>query len=182
MQANLIVERNGRKRTAWYEAEGARVKVSSRCRTIKEAEAWLRPKEVPPGSLRQGEFYFVPVPHDEIGDPDKPDGYEQTSQYSWRAERWMHWAYLDAKARHCPEECRVRLVWGETAFIGRKGRIRTHRWEARPRVFVSGSVSHPEHGDLELPQHEGGWWYEVIPNRAHGPWRPGHSRFGGGID
>ena len=173
-----VLYRNSKK--AWYEAEGTRVRVSSRCRTVEEAENWLRPKGVPPDALRQGEFYFVPVPADEAGNPEEPDWYAETSEYSWRAERWTTWPALDARGRHRPEECRVLVTWGETAFIGRRGRIRTHRWQGRPRVFVSGSVEHPEHGVLELPKHQGGWWYQVIPNRAHGPWRP--ARTGMGID
>ena len=167
-------------RRAWYEAEGAKVKVSSRCRTVEEAENWLRPKGVPPDALRQGEFYFIPAPAEQVGDPKKLPWTARTGWQSSREEWWTTWRALDARGRHRPKECRVLLTRGETAFIGRGGRVRTHRWEGRPRVYVRGAVEHPEHGVLQLPPHQAGGWYEVIPNRAHGPWRPAHA--GMGID
>ena len=183
MEVKVLYRENTKEtRKAWYEAEGARVRVSSRCKTVEEAEQWLRPKGVPPDALRQGEFFFVPAPTEEVGNPDELGWYAQTSQYSWRAGHWTRWRALDFRARHRPQECRVLITYGQTGFIGRGGQVRTHGWQGRPHVYVRGSVSHPEHGDLQLPAHERGQWYEVIPNKAHGPWRPRDDRFGGGID
>lgn len=196
------------------------VRVPLRCRTVEDALDWLRPDDVPRGSLRQGEFYFIPSggPHaaagcdhspkrgqcpnpqcewgkvysEDPGDrgtacptcggsgqgPLGPAGVHESdcgssetteagSEYRWTVD-WQ----ATFSRRHTATRCRAVIKSGEVAFIGRR-KVKTHAFRARPRYFVAGEVEHYEHGTLVLPAHSRAYhgisWYEVVPNRAHGP-------------
>lgn len=155
------------------------VQVPLRLKTVEAALEWLRPAGVPEDALRQGEFYFVPSPghgpHDvagcyhadythvsryDCGSQEETDG---GSSYQWRV-RWE----ASFSATHSADHCLAVVKSGDVAFVGRR-RMRTHGFVGRPRYFVRGGVEHDEHGRLELPRHTSGAWYEVIPNRVHGP-------------
>ena len=134
-----------------------RVAVPMRCHTVEEAVAWLRPPEVPTGSLRQGEFFFRP------GQPPEADDYpvQTTAAGSERQTHTQNEAEFSAS--HHAEECVAVWDTGNTMFLGRR-HVHSHEWTGRPRYFVRGAVKHSEHTTLQLSE-----WHEVIPNRAHGP-------------
>lgn len=178
--------RNPRSRERWLTGEddghAYDVRVPMRIRSIADALEWLRPAGVPADALRQGEFYFLPArdPHVEYcyhaaedihsyyadgrivyrrGTEHGSDEFtEAGSVYRYRL------TYDQFSATHAADHC-VRVdKRGDVAFRGRR-RMRTHEFRARPRYFIWGGVTHPEHGRLDL----GPGWYEVVPNRAHGP-------------
>lgn len=117
----------------------------------------LAPEGVDEGTLRQGEWYFVPAKAPELSTFGawERDG-EESQAGSYTESRCYEVATFDRRRRHMPTECRVLERRGETG-------------RGRPRVYVRGSVAHPEHGTLILPD----GWYRVIPNHAHGPFAAG---------
>lgn len=164
-----------------------RTPVSMRCTTIQGALDWLRP--VPHRMLkRQGDLFFVPVALREglpsymhragnyyrlpgrgqynpwhstyneamangISRDDESNGYSSHT-YTYRAMTEI------GNTRHVAEFGLTLWKSGEVAFLGRR-KIRTHSYTAKPRFFVSGFVSHPQHETLELE----GWW-EVLPQNG----------------
>lgn len=157
------------------------VQVPLRIKTVEAALDWLRPAGVPADVLRQGEFYFLPSagPHAAAGCFHPADnkvmaadcgGEEVTeggSNYRWTVD-W----HASFSPSHTATRCYSVTKSGDVAFVGRR-KMRTHSFTARPSYFVAGTVEHPEHGTLELPAHgaahRGVSWYEVRPNKAHGP-------------
>jgi len=148
---------------------------AKKIKTLDEALAWLRPEDVPHYALRQGDLYFVPLPGwspplltTNLTRPDFSDAIEfnQPPPRTWRRTCCQEFSRLPAHSHRLEQPGRV--VWdeGETAFVGRKG-VRSHPWRGRPRYFVRGRITHPEHGMLDV----GYIWHEVVPNRAVGPWR-----------
>lgn len=135
------------------------VRVPLRCRTVDEALDWLRPAGVSPWAPRQGELFFVPeappAERDCILEEHTPAG---SSTYT-RCDHRIDWPIFGSD--HVADDAVI--VWREgwCAFIGRRGRIKHHRWEARPVAYVRGEVRHPEHGTLVLDG-----WHRVVPNRA----------------
>jgi len=151
------------------------VQVPLRIRTVEDALDWLRPAGIAADALRQGEFFFVPSrgPHDAAGchhesrilreDCGGEEVTEAGSVYRWRVD-WD----ASFSETHSATRCYSVTKSGEVMFVGRR-RMRTHTFVGRPRYFVRGSVEHGQHGRLQLLNHGWGPWYEVIPNRAHGP-------------
>lgn len=147
------------------------VRVPMRVKDVETALDWLRPKDVPPGTTRQGEFFFVPVqnPHNEFCD----HGYDGPRIHGYELYKGQScYRYSVAPSffsfTHVADECIVVVKSGETAFYSRrKGSVQAHSWTGRPRYFVRGVVRHTrgDHPDLNL----GDSWHEVIPNKAHGP-------------
>ena len=144
------------------------VEVPLRCQTVGEALDWLRPDGVDEDTPRQGEWYFV------RGDPE-PEGDQRTEAGSWRSVTHASVATFDRAGRHMPAECLLVEARGETCFLGRRA-VKSHAWTARPRLYVRGPITHPEHGTLTLAD----GWHEVVPNRAHGPFEVGS--VAGGMD
>ena len=153
------------------------VQVPLRLRTVEAALDWLRPAHVPADALRQGEFFFLPSPgpHAAAGcyhptegkvrreDCGGEDYTEAGSSYRWSVE-WN----ASFSQTHRATRCYAVTKSGDVLFRGRR-RMHSHAFVARPRYFVRGRVEHGQHGTLPLPRHADGLWYEVIPNRAHGP-------------
>lgn len=135
-----------------------RVQIPTRCRTVKQAVAWLRPARIREDALRQGQFFFLPV--------KLPEGNDYPVRTPRPAPHWRTHCKYDARfsATHVATECIA--VWnsGTPRFLGR-GRLHGHHWTGHPRYFVRGEVTHAKHAPLSL----GTTWHEVIPNRAHGP-------------
>jgi len=144
------------------------VQVPLRCQTLREALDWLRPDGVDEEAPRQGEWYFV------RRDPE-PEGDQRTEAGSWRSVTHASVATFDRAGRHMPAECLLVEARGETCFLGRRA-VKSHAWTARPRLYVRGPITHPEHGTLTLAD----GWHEVVPNRAHGPFEVGS--VAGGMD
>lgn len=130
------------------------VRVPLRCTTTEEAIDWLRPDGVRPDAPRQGDLWFVLSGRPSLG-------YEETGRYSWReAKGEKEWNVSIGGTRHIAEELLTIWTRGSTAFLGRDG-VASHRWEGRPRLYVRGRITHPEHGTLVL--HE---WHRVVPRRG----------------
>jgi len=153
------------------------VTVPLRIKTVQDAVDWLRPDDVPQDALRQGEFYFIPStgPHVVAGcyHPDPDHIYrEDCGSDEWTAAGSTYRYTVNWRASfsrtHTATTCYSVVKAGYVLFPGRRT-LKTHPFTGRPRYFVRGSVTHPEHGTLALPPHDLGEWYEVIPNRAHGP-------------
>jgi hypothetical protein len=166
-----------------------RVVVPMRIRTVEAALDWLRPDDVPADALRQGEFYLMPSggPHLMAGcehdaatpavreailrgerDPRQtPCGSEEHTE-AGSSYRWTVDDAASFSRTHEAESCWSVTKSGDVCFLGRK-RVRSHGFTGRPTYYVRGYVEHAEHGRLELPAHYQGRWYEVVPNRAHGP-------------
>lgn len=144
------------------------VRIPLHRRTIGEALAWLRPQDVPAAAPRQGEWYFVRRDPEPAGETYSPAGSRRTINY-------ISTDTFDHHRRHMPSQCLAVIADGATCFIGRK-KIKRHEWTGRTRIYVRGTITHPEHGMLSLPE----GWHEVIPNRAHGPF--GVGAFAGGLD
>lgn len=163
-----------------------RVTVPLHIRTVKDALDWLRPDHVPVDALRQGEFYFIPSagPHRAAGcthpDPKRireaDCGSHEYSDAGSHHEYRVVWRASFSR-RHTATVCRAVVKSGSVAFRGRRA-TRTHDYTARPTYYVRGEVVHDEHGTLTLPTHDPSYqddplhqgdWYEVVPNRAHGP-------------
>lgn len=154
------------------------VAVPMRFKDPQSALDWLRPKDVPIDALRQGEFYFVPSenPHELFCDEEHcrsfnrhgSTWFEGTSDYQFIMERG-DFSTSHYVPRSYGESWRATKA-GNVAFFGRRG-VAHHQFSGRPRYFVRGTVVHArgDHADLVLPAHPGGDWYEVIPNKAHGP-------------
>lgn len=153
-----------------------RVVVPLRIKTIDAALDWLRPAEVPADALRQGEFYFIPSagPHVAAGcrhgggrifldDCGSEEYTEAGSEYFWRVD-WN----ASFSRTHTAVRCYTVTKSGSVLFRGHR-KIKSHDFTSRPRYFVQGPITHGEHGSLELPPHPQGKWYEVIPNKVHGP-------------
>ncbi len=163
--------------TGTDDAAAFRVVVPIRLKTVEEAVEWLRPPNIPADALRQGEFYLLPShgPHVEAGcthpkgepirrDDCGSDEYtEAGSHYRYRAI-----GRASFSRTHAATDCKAVVKNGEVAFIGRRA-VKTHDFTGRPTYYVSGEVTHFEHGTLALSEHEQGRWYEVVPNKAHGP-------------
>lgn len=131
------------------------VRVPLRCRTVEDAIDWLRPDGVFPDDPRQGDLWFVRE------DPPQP-GFEDIGKRSWRETHVFRFHNESiAGTRHVAEEFALVEVSGSTAFVGRRGKIRHHAWQARPVGYAKGKISHPEHGVLVL---EG--WHRVVPRRG----------------
>ena len=146
-----------------------RVRVSARCTTIEAAVEWLRPAGVPEGSIRQGEFYFVPL---SIGEHDvSAKMLNQVDSYSWKypsllsetdagSSKALRMVEAQFSASHdAAQSIRVQ-VSGVTAFIGRRN-VKTHSWTGRIRFYVCGKVTHEHHPEIVLAD-----WHEVVPNKA----------------
>jgi len=163
-----------------------RVVVPLRITSVEAAVEWLRPAGVPADALRQGEFYFLPSdgPHVEAG-CDHPAGRPTNRADCGHGEytdAGSHYRYnvtwgASFSRTHTAADCKAVVKSGSVRFPGRRT-TKSHDFVSRPRYFARGSVQHDEHGTLELPchnplyqddpQHRGDW-YEVVPNRAHGP-------------
>lgn len=153
------------------------VKVPLRCKTVEDALDWLRPEGLQADAIRQGEFYFVPSsgPHRAAGchhesgekvyrsDCGSEEYTDAGSEYRWTVD----WDASFSRT-HRAKDCYSVVKSGSVQFVGRK-RVKSHSFTGRPRYFVRGPVEHSQHGTLELPKHAAGLWYEVVPNRAHGP-------------
>jgi hypothetical protein len=157
-----------RRLTGWDDGHVWTVEVPARLRTAKEALEWLQPEGVDEDTPRQGEWYFLPadghVAHmcdlaEERGHAD----YEEppTEAGSWH--RTLYKAGEWVRTRHRAECVVVAIKHGEVVSYGSKGRLRAHKYSSRPRLYVRGRITAPNHADLVL---EG--WHEVIGNRAVG--------------
>lgn len=148
------------------------VQVPARCKTIEQAIEWLRPAEVPADAPRQGDLFFVPQPRD--FKPSMLAESEYTPAGSYREVTVYHGPQalgnhrfdgIAGDTEHKYGVTRVVQAAGDTMFVGRR-KVKSHSWQGRPRYFVRGIVSHPEHTAIDL----GMLWHEVIRNRAAGPW------------
>jgi hypothetical protein len=157
-----------RRLTGWDDGHVWTVQVPLRLGTAKEALYWLLPDNLTGYWERQGEWFFVPVDSHTGGCCFKAlyDGSAIDSEGGSEYGTWHETVYQPAEwtnTRHRAQCAVVAQKSGEVAFVGRKGGIRTHRYTAKPRLFVQGSVTAPDHEKLFLER-----WYEVIGNRAVG--------------
>ena len=133
----------------------------------------VNPKKDP----RQGEYWFVEVPsplQEKLTFIREYPLREQTryftdagyvSDYSRKETRWEFGRF---SRTHHASECLHRVDSENTAFIGRKGSVKTHGWTAHSKFYVRGAVEHVDHGTLQLDM-----WHECVPNKAHGPFPVG---------
>jgi hypothetical protein len=157
-----------RRLTGWDDGHVWTVQVPSRLGTAEDALDWLVPDGMYDDDTRQGEWFFKPVDartawlcqHAWEGGSYLDVGSE-TEHGTWHQTSYRRGAWT--QTRHRAECVVVAQKSGEVAFFGRKGRIRVHKYTAKPRLFVKGKITAPDHKDLLL-----NGWYEVIGNRAVG--------------
>jgi hypothetical protein len=154
--------------TGWDDGHVWTVKVPSRLRTAREALDWLRPDGLVGYTQRQGEWFFVPADPHTAGLCNKALEHGSVRDIEGETEHgtWHQTTYQSAEwtnTRHRAQYAVVAEKFGEVAFLGSKGRIRTHKYTGKPRLYVYGTISAPDHEELELER-----WHEVIGNRAVG--------------
>jgi hypothetical protein len=155
--------------TGWDDGHIWTVPVPARIRTADEALGWLCPENlVGPDPIRQGEWYFVPADGhaSHMCDLATEKGHADYEEPPTEAGSWHRTLYQAgdwARTRHRAQCVVVALKHGEVAFYGRKGRLRTHKYSSKPRLYVRGRITAPDHADIELDG-----WHEVIGNRAVG--------------
>ena len=143
--------------------------VSARSKSIAESLRWLNPCETHRW-YRQGDLYFQPVldertiinldEAEESGNAYDMDQTEySTHEYSYTAND-LH-EYI-GNTRHVAEHSIVLLKSGDAAFIGRRGSVKTHSYDARPRLFVRGRISHEGHHRDQIFLN----WYEVLAQKG----------------
>jgi hypothetical protein len=159
-----------RRLTGWDDGHVWTVQVPSRLSTAKEALDWLLPDNLIGNWRRQGEWFFLPVTVDsytamfcdlasqygESVHKEKKTPFGSWHRTFYRRAEWT-------RTRHRAQEAVVAQKHGEVAFLGDKGRMRTHEYTAKPRLFVRGKITAPDHADLVLDG-----WHEVVGNRAVG--------------
>jgi hypothetical protein len=112
-------------------------------KTVDEALTMLRPAEVPEGSSRQGEWFFVPAPELSVRRKD------EQKQVPIVADKGAEQIRGPVQARRRRHVARRLYVNGA--------------------VFVRGKVKDAEHDELDL----GEVWHRVIRNLADGSWAAG---------
>ncbi len=158
------------------EGQVSDVSVSWSLTSVGDAFDWLRPNEVPQDSARQGDLFFVQhyesdkhasIPRmlkaaaksrDDVFRDWIQKGrsdYSYTVQYETGAQI--------GDTNHVAEEVATLHKGGNVAFIPRPGNVKHHRFQANPRVFVRGAVTHGEHAPVLLED-----WVEVLPNKVSG--------------
>jgi len=157
-----------RRLTGWDDGHVWTVKVPSRLRTAEDALDWLIPDGVDYDDPRQGEWFFRPVDGHTgwlcrcaLEDGHSLDRGKETEAGTWHETLYHRAAWT--QTRHRAEHAVIAQKHGEVVFFGRKGRLRTHKYSARPRLYVHGRITAPDHKDLIL-----NGWYEVVGNRAVG--------------
>jgi hypothetical protein len=154
--------------TGWDDGHVWTVKVPSRLSTAREALDWLRPDGLIGYWQRQGEWFFVRTdPHTAalcykaLEDGEAIDSEGETEAGTWHETTYQIGEWTNT--RHRAFYAVVAQKSGEVAFIGRGGRVRTHKYTGKPRLYVLGTISAPDHEELELEH-----WYEVLGSRAVG--------------
>jgi hypothetical protein len=154
--------------TGWDDGHIWTVKVPSRLSTAREALHWLIPDGLSGYWDRQGEWYFVPVDSHTAGlcyraqeDGSVVESEEKTEHGTWHQTTYSVGEWT--QTRHRAQCVVVARKSGEVVFIGRKGHFRTHYYTSKPRLYVRGSITAPDHAKLFLDS-----WCEVIGNRAVG--------------
>jgi hypothetical protein len=157
-----------RRLTGWDDGHVWTVEVPSRLSTAEEALDWLLPEDADRFTLRQGEWFFLGVDYSTASYCDEAIKYgsaveseEETAAGSWHRTEYRRGDW--AQTRHRAQEVVVAQKHGEVAFVGDKGRVRTHEYTAKPRLYVRGRITAPDHADLVLDG-----WHEVVGNRAVG--------------
>lgn len=120
--------------------------------TVDEALAMLRPEGLPESALRQGEWFFVPVP-----------------EYSPPSNAYRMKGATPIISDHVEEQQRARLEDGSIApGVAARGRRHVATSMALDgSVFAKGLVRDAEHTTLKL----GGVWHRVVKNLAVEGWR-----------
>jgi hypothetical protein len=156
-----------RRVTGWDDGHVWTVEVPSRLSTAEEALKWLRPDGANDFTPRQGEWFFLGVDYhtaslcDEAMRDGHVEEHEETEAGSWHRTEYRQGEWTST--RHRAEEVVVARKQGQVAFYNRNGRLCSHSYEAKPRLFVRGKVTAPDHADLILSG-----WCEVMGNRAVG--------------
>ena len=158
---------SSRRLTGWDDGHIWTVQVPLRLDDAQAALSWLQPESVDVDTLRQGEWYFVPLSpaEDRLCEEAWEQGFALDDEHT-DAGSEHHLRYTRGRwsSRHHAEAVVVMSKQGCTAFIGRSGRTKYHDYEAHPRLYVRGTITAQDHPDLVLPP----GWYEVIGNRAVG--------------
>ena len=138
--------------------------------TVDEALALLRPPGLPEGTLRQGEWFFVPAPDVRAKEAENCRLIRQTPLSLWRDELAPGVPILTTDVEEIPGA----LNSHDINFFARTGRARRHRatrMYVNGAVYVSGMVRDEEHNPLKLGN--GKTWYLVVRNLATGSWGAG---------
>jgi len=154
--------------SGWDDGHLWTVKVPIRLGSAEEALHWLIPDEADQFTARQGEWFFLGTDYRTASYCDRAmwDGSavgdeEETDAGTWHETLYQRGEWM--QTRHRAEQVVVAWKHGEVAFYSDKGRLRTHKYSARPRLFVKGKVTAPDHRTIEFSD-----WHEVIGNRAVG--------------
>jgi hypothetical protein len=154
--------------TGWDDGHIWTVKVPPRLSTAREALHWLIPDGLSGYWHRQGEWFFVQADSHTAGlcyrameNGSVVDSEEETEYGTWHQTTYSVGEWT--QTRHRAQCVVVAQKSGEVAFIGRGGRLRTHKYTSKPRLYVLGAITAPDHADIELER-----WHEVIGNRAVG--------------
>lgn len=142
-------------------------------KTVEEALAMLRPKTVPEGALRQGEWFFLPT--DQGFRPDLKKGellrkargtWNDTVKFGVPIEHDKG-AALRAVNKSMAHY-KTSEQGPEVVVTNRMGRHVATRMYVNGHVYVQGRVRDQQHSTLVLG--DGKTWYRVVKNLATGSW------------